>query len=61
MDLREAGIGEKCAALVGAPAGGDVAAFGVGGEIEDVAIAAGGENDGVADVDFDFAVVGDCG
>ena len=57
VDLREAGIGEKGAALVGAPDGGGVAALGVGGKVEDVAIAAGGENDGVGHVDFDFAVV----
>ncbi len=57
MDLGEAGIGEKSAALVGAPDGGGVAALGVGGKIEDVAVAAGGEDDGVGHVDFDFAVV----
>ena len=43
MDLREAGIGEQRAALVGAPDGRGVAAIGVGGEVEDVAVAAGGQ------------------
>ena len=50
-------IGEKRAALVGAPDGGGVAALGVGGKIEDVAVAAGGEDDRVAHVDFNFAVI----
>ena len=57
MDLRETRIGKKRAALVSAPDGGGVAALGVGGKIEDVAVAAGGENDGVGHVDFDLAVV----
>ena len=50
VNLRVAGIGEERAALVGAPDGGDVAALGVGGEIEDVAVAAGGQHDGVGRV-----------
>ena len=55
MDLREAGIGEQRAALVRAPDGGDVGALGVGGEIVDVAVAAGGEDDRVGDVTLDLA------
>src|SRR5208283_1334034 len=57
MNLGEARIGEESAALVGAPDGGGVATLGVGGKVEDVAVAAGGEDYGVGDVDFDFAVV----
>ena len=57
VDLREARIGKEGAALVGAPDGGGVAALGVRGEIEDVAVAAGGEDNSVGHVDFDFAVV----
>src|SRR5271157_2045817 len=57
MNLGEAGIGEESAALVGAPDGGGVAALGIRGEVEDVAVAAGGQDDGVGDVDFNFAVV----
>ena len=55
VDLGEAGIGEQRAALVGAPDGGGVGALGVGREIEDVAVAAGGEDDGVGDVGLDLA------
>ena len=55
MDLREAGVGEGGALLVGAPDRGGVAALGVGGEVEDVAVAAGGEDDGVGRVRLDLA------
>ena len=54
MDLGEAGVGEERAALVRTPDGGGVAALGVGGEIVDVAVAAGGEDDRVGDVDARF-------
>jgi hypothetical protein len=56
VDLRVAGIREAGAALVGAPDGGGVGAPGVGREIEDVAVAAGGKDDGVGGrVTGDFA------
>ena len=49
------GIGERRAALVRAPDRGDVAALGVGRQIEDVAVAAGAEHDGVGGVRLDRA------
>ena len=55
MNLRVAGIGEARAALVGAPTGRDVRAARVGREVVNVAVAAGGEHDGVAVVPRDFA------
>ncbi len=55
MDLREAGIGEQRAALVRPPDGGGVGAFGVGGKVIDVAVAAGAEHHRVAQVRFDLA------
>ena len=55
VDLRVAGIGERRALLVGAPGGGDVAAVGVGREVKDVAVAAGGEHHGVGGVRLDLA------
>ena len=55
MNLRVAGIGEAGAALVGAPTGRDVGTAGVGGQVVDVAIAAGGENDRIGAVPGDFA------
>src|SRR5208282_2148513 len=57
VDLREARIGEESATLVSAPDGGGVAALGIGRKVKDVAVAAGGKDDGVGHVDFDFAVV----
>ena len=54
VDLREAGVGEGRAALVGAVGGGDVAALGVGREVEDVAVAAGAEHHGVAEPGLDL-------
>src|SRR5437867_5922811 len=50
VNLREARVRERRAALVGRPDGGHVAALGVGGEVVDVRIAAGREHDGVAGV-----------
>ena len=44
MDLGEAGVAEGGALLVRAPDGGGVAALGVGGQVEDVAVAAGGQH-----------------
>ena len=55
MDLRVAGVGEVRALAVRPPGGGDVAALGVGGEVEDVAVAAGGEHDGVGHLGADLA------
>ena len=55
VNLRVAGIGEERALLVGAIGGGDVAAAGVGREIKNVAVAAGGEDDGIGRVPADFA------
>src|SRR6516225_522556 len=57
MNLRKAGIGKKCTALIGAPDSSGVATLGVRREVEDVAVTAGGQDDGIAHVDFDFAVV----
>ena len=50
MNLRVTRIGEERALLVGAPGGGDVAAFGVGREEENIAVTAGGQHDRVAGV-----------
>ena len=50
VDLGVAGVGEQRALAVRPPGGGDVAALGVGREVEDVAVAAGGEHDGVGQV-----------
>ena len=55
VNLRVAGIGEAGAALVGAPDGGGVGAARVGREIEDVAVAAGREHDGIGAVAGDLA------
>ncbi len=54
MNLRETGIGEERAFFVGAIGRGDVAAARVGREIENISVAAGRENDGIARVRFDF-------
>ena len=56
MDLREAWIGEERPALVGAPDGGCVGKLGVRRQVEDVAVASGGENDGVSGVDLNLSV-----
>jgi hypothetical protein len=48
VNLREAGVSEERAAPVGAPDGGGVRALGVGREIVDIAVAARGENDRIA-------------
>ena len=50
MDLREAGVRERGATLVGPPDGGDVAALRIGGEIVNVAVATRRQNDGVGHV-----------
>ena len=55
MNLREARVGEQRAAFVRAPARRDVRAFGVGRKEEDVAVAAGAEDDGVGKMSVDFA------
>ena len=54
MDLGEAGVRERGAALVGAPDGGDVAALRVGRQIKDVGVAARGEDDRVGGVGADL-------
>ena len=54
MNLREAGVGEQRAAFVRPPDGGGVGSLGVGGEIEDVAVAAGAEHHRVAEVGLDL-------
>ena len=54
VDLREAGVGEGRPLLVGAPDGGAVAALGVGGQVEDIAVAAGGQADRIGHVGFDL-------
>lgn len=55
MDLRVARIAEASAALVCAPDGRDVRAARVGGEVVNVAVAAGREHDRVAVVPGDLA------
>ena len=57
VDLRVAGVGEQRPLLVGPPHGGDVARLGVGGEEEDVAVAARGEDHRVGAVALDDAGV----
>ncbi len=55
VDLREARIGEARPAAIGAPDRGDVAALGVGREVVDVAVAAGGQDHRVGGVRADRA------
>ena len=55
MDLRVAGIGKGRTTLEGAPCRGDIAASGIGGEVEGRAVAAGAEEDGVGGVALDLA------
>ncbi len=55
VNLREAGIGEERAAAMRAPDGGGVGALRIRREVVDVAVAAGGEDDGVGDVDGELA------
>ena len=55
VDLRVAGVAEVGALAVRAPRRGDVAAHRVGREVEDVAVAAGREHDGVGEVRLDLA------
>ncbi len=55
MDLREAGIGESGAPLVGAPNGGCVRPLGVSGEIVGVAVAAASEHHRIGQMRFDRA------
>ena len=54
MDLREAGVGEAGAALVGRPGGGDIAGGGVGGKIKNIGVAAGAQKYGMAGVRLEF-------
>ncbi len=55
MDLRVARVGKQRSALVGAPDGGHIGALGVGGEIVDVAVSAGAEDDRIGKVGGDRA------
>ncbi len=55
VDLGEAGVGEVRAAPVRPPDGGGVGVHGVRRQVEDVAVAAGGEDDGVREVRVDPA------
>ena len=55
MDLGVAGIGKGGTTLVGAPGRGDIAATGIGGEVEDIAIAAGTEQHGIGCMALDFS------
>ena len=55
VDLGEAGVGEVGAAPVRPPDGGGVGVLGVGRQVEDVAVAAGGQDDGVGEVGGDLA------
>ena len=55
VNLREARIGEESAAFVGAPDGGNVRSFSVRGQIINVAVAAGAEDDRIGEMRFEFA------
>ena len=55
VNLRETGVGEIRAAAMGAPDGGRIAGFRVGGEVKNVAVAAGREHHRVARVRADRA------
>ncbi len=55
VDLGEARVGEERAAPVGTPDGGGVGVHGVRRQVEDVAVAAAGEDDGVREVGVDAA------
>ncbi len=55
VDLRVAGVRHVGALAVRPPGGGHVRAHGVGGEEEDVAVAAAGEHDDVGEVGLDLA------
>jgi hypothetical protein len=54
VDLREAGIGEESALPVCSPGGRRVATLGVRRQVESVAVATGGEHDGIGHVGFDL-------
>jgi len=53
--LDEAGVSHVGAAAHGFPCGGHVGAHGIGREVVDIAVAAGGEDDGVGAVAFELA------
>ena len=55
VDLGVAGVGEQRAAFVSSISGRNIAALGVGREIEHVAVSAGTKQDGIAGVAADFA------
>ena len=54
MNLSVARVGHVGAAFVSPEGGHDIAAHGVGGEVEDVAVSAGGKDDGISSVGSDF-------
>ena len=54
VNLRVARVCHVGAALVGAEGGHDIAAHGIGGEVKDVSVSAGGEDDGIGGVRGDF-------
>ncbi len=49
------GLAKRAPRLMGAPDSGDVRSFRVSGEIVNVAVAAGAEDDRIGDVRFEFA------
>jgi hypothetical protein len=55
VNLRVARVGEQGAFLGGAPSSGDVAAHRVGRQVEDVSVSAGGQDDRIGCVGFDFS------
>src|ERR1700719_4496667 len=55
MNLREARIAKESAAAVSPPDGRGVRAFRVGGKIEDVAVAPGGEDNDIGGIGLDRA------
>ena len=54
MDLGEAGVGEESALSVGAPAGRDIAGFGIGREKEGIAIAARSQDHRIGHIALQF-------
>ncbi len=55
VDLRKTGVTKKGAPFMGFPNGRDIAAHGVGREIEYIAVAAAGNQDGMAEMPFKLA------
>ena len=55
MNLDETGIGETGAFSVGPPGGRDIGGHGIGGQVEDIAVPAGGQHHGMAGVPLQLA------